>query len=38
VKIIEAVMAASRGEVGRVDDLPSSEAGEPDVAIKGSPA
>jgi carbon-monoxide dehydrogenase small subunit len=38
VKIIDAVMAASRGEVGHVDDLPSSQPGEPDVAIKGSPA
>ena len=38
VKIIDAVMAASRGEVGHVEDLPSPEAGEPDVAIKGSPA
>jgi len=31
-------MAASRDEVGTVEDLPSSEEGEPDVAIKGSPA
>jgi carbon-monoxide dehydrogenase small subunit len=38
VKIIDAVMAASRGEVGKVEDLPSSEEGEPEVAIKGSPA
>jgi aerobic-type carbon monoxide dehydrogenase small subunit (CoxS/CutS family) len=38
VKIVDAVMAASRGEVGKVEDLPSSEAGEPEVAIKGSPA
>ena len=38
VKIVDAVMAASRGEVGTVDDLPSPEKGEPDVAIKGSPA
>jgi aerobic carbon-monoxide dehydrogenase small subunit len=38
VKIVDAVMAASRGEIGTVDDLPSSEEGEPDVAIKGSPA
>jgi aerobic carbon-monoxide dehydrogenase small subunit len=38
VKIVDAVMAASRGEVGAVEDLPSAEEGEPDVAIKGSPA
>ena len=38
VKIVDAVIAASRGEVGRVDDLPSSEAGEPSVEIQGSPA
>jgi aerobic-type carbon monoxide dehydrogenase small subunit (CoxS/CutS family) len=38
VKIIDAVMAASRGEVGNVDDLPSPEAGEPEVKVKGSPA
>ena len=38
VKIIDAVMAASRGEVGKVEDLPTSEDGEPDIAIKGSPA
>ena len=38
VKIVDAVMAASRGEVGRVDDLPSSDEGEPDVLVKGSPA
>jgi aerobic-type carbon monoxide dehydrogenase small subunit (CoxS/CutS family) len=38
VKIVDAVMAASRGEVGTVEDLPSPEAGEPDVSIKGSPA
>jgi aerobic-type carbon monoxide dehydrogenase small subunit (CoxS/CutS family) len=38
VKIVDAVMAASRGEVGTVEDLPSPEQGEPDVAIKGSPA
>jgi aerobic carbon-monoxide dehydrogenase small subunit len=38
VKIVDAVIAASRGEVGRVDDLPTSEAGEPSVAIHGSPA
>ena len=38
VKIVDAVMAASRGEVGTLDDVPSSVEGEPDVAIKGSPA
>ena len=38
VKIVEAVVAASRGEVGRIDDLPASEQGEPHVAVKGSPA
>jgi carbon-monoxide dehydrogenase small subunit len=37
VKIVDAVMAASRGEVGKVDDMPVAE-GEPDVVIKGSPA
>jgi carbon-monoxide dehydrogenase small subunit len=38
VKIVDAVMAASRGEVGDVRDVPSPEEGEPDVTIKGSPA
>jgi carbon-monoxide dehydrogenase small subunit len=38
VKIVDAVVAASRGEVGPVHDLPQPEEGEPDVAIKGSPA
>jgi carbon-monoxide dehydrogenase small subunit len=38
VKIVDAVMAASRGDVGHVDDLPVSQDGEPDVAVKGSPA
>jgi carbon-monoxide dehydrogenase small subunit len=38
VKIVDAVMAASRGEVGEIDDVPVPESGEPDVAIKGSPA
>jgi aerobic-type carbon monoxide dehydrogenase small subunit (CoxS/CutS family) len=38
VKIVEAVLAASRGEVGTVDDLPSSTEGEPSVEIQGSPA
>src|SRR4030081_585529 len=35
VKSIDAEQAASRGEVGTVADLPTSEEGEPDVAIKG---
>ena len=38
VKIVDAVMAASRGEIGDVDDLPVSRAGEPEVQPKGSPA
>ncbi|MBV8259008.1 MAG: (2Fe-2S)-binding protein [Actinobacteria bacterium] len=38
VKIVDAVMAASRGEVGDVQDLPVSEAGEPSVEVHGSPA
>jgi carbon-monoxide dehydrogenase small subunit len=38
VKIVDAVMAASRGEVGTIEDVPSPQEGEPDVAIKGSPA
>lgn len=38
VKIIDAVMAASRGDVGHVDDVPAPQEGEPDVAVKGSPA
>ncbi len=38
VKIIDAVMAASRGEVGQVDDLPTPGEGEPDVVVTGSPA
>jgi hypothetical protein len=38
VKIVEAVVAASRGEVGAVDDFPSSTEGEPSVEIQGSPA
>jgi aerobic carbon-monoxide dehydrogenase small subunit len=37
VKIVDAVMAASRGDVDAVADVPSSE-GEPDVLVKGSPA
>jgi aerobic-type carbon monoxide dehydrogenase small subunit (CoxS/CutS family) len=38
VKIIDAVMAASRGEVDSVDDLPVPEPGHPEVLPKGSPA
>jgi len=38
VKIVDAVMAASRGDVDAVDDLPVPEEGEPEVAVKGSPA
>ena len=38
VKIVDAVMAASRGEVDPVADVPSAEEGEPDVLVKGSPA
>ena len=38
VKIIDAVVAASRGKAEPIADLPSSEEGEPDVLVKGSPA
>jgi carbon-monoxide dehydrogenase small subunit len=38
VKIVDAVMAASRGEVEAVSDLPTPGEGEPDVLVKGSPA
>jgi len=38
VKIIDAVVAASRGEVDQIEDLPVSVAGEPEVQPKGSPA
>jgi carbon-monoxide dehydrogenase small subunit len=38
VKIVDAVVAASRGDVEPVRDRPESTEGEPDVAIKGSPA
>jgi len=38
VKIVAAVIAASRGEVGTVEDLPEAREGEPDVVVKGSPA
>ncbi len=38
VKIVDAVMAASRGDVDAVGDVPSPAQGEPDVLVKGSPA
>jgi aerobic-type carbon monoxide dehydrogenase small subunit (CoxS/CutS family) len=37
VKIVDAVVAASRGDVDGLADVPSAE-GEPDVLVKGSPA
>jgi aerobic carbon-monoxide dehydrogenase small subunit len=38
VKIVDAVMAASRGDVEAVPDVPSPAEGEPEVLPKGSPA
>ena len=38
VKIVSAIVAASRGESGTVEDLPVSVAGQPEVEPKGSPA
>jgi aerobic-type carbon monoxide dehydrogenase small subunit (CoxS/CutS family) len=38
VKIVDAVVAASRGDVDAVADVPSPEEGEPDVLVNGSPA
>jgi len=38
VKIVDAVIAASRGEAEPVEDLPAAGEGEPEVAVKGSPA
>jgi aerobic-type carbon monoxide dehydrogenase small subunit (CoxS/CutS family) len=38
VKIVDAVMAASRGDIEPVEDVPSADEGEPDVLVKGSPA
>ena len=38
VKIVDAVLAASRGEVGETNGVPHPAAGEPQVAPKGSPA
>jgi aerobic carbon-monoxide dehydrogenase small subunit len=38
VKIIAAVLAASRGEIEPIEDLPVAVEGEPEVQPKGSPA
>ena len=38
VKIVDAVMAASRGEVEPVHDLPVADESEPEIMVKGSPA
>ena len=38
VKIVEAVVAASRGEVRPVEDVPEAGQQEPEVYVKGSPA
>jgi len=38
VKIVDAVVAASRGETGTVEDLAVPVAGQPEVEPKGSPA
>jgi aerobic-type carbon monoxide dehydrogenase small subunit (CoxS/CutS family) len=38
VKIVDAVVAASRGDLDAVAGVPSPEEGEPDVLVKGSPA
>jgi aerobic carbon-monoxide dehydrogenase small subunit len=38
VKSVDAVVAASRGDVDAVVDVPSPGEGEPDVLVKGSPA
>ncbi len=38
VKIVAAVVAAARGEVDDVDDLPAPVSGEPEIVPKGSPA
>ena len=38
VKIVDAVIAASRGEVDPVADVPSAAEGEPGMLVKGSPA
>jgi len=38
VKIVDAVLAASRGESVEVEDVPVATAGEPEVQPKGSPA
>jgi len=38
VKIVDAVLAASRGEATEIEDLPVAVPGEPEVQPKGSPA
>jgi len=38
IKIVDAVLAASRGQVDRIHDLPEAGEKEPDVLVKGSPA
>jgi aerobic carbon-monoxide dehydrogenase small subunit len=38
VKIVDAVVAASKGEQGMSDDLREPQQGEPEVMVKGSPA
>ena len=38
VKIVDAVMAASRGENGEAGAIPEPQEGEPEVMVKGSPA
>jgi aerobic-type carbon monoxide dehydrogenase small subunit (CoxS/CutS family) len=38
VKIVDAVVAASRGEIEPVHDVPEPGEGEPEVVVKGAPA
>jgi aerobic carbon-monoxide dehydrogenase small subunit len=38
VKIVDAVLAAGRGDVERIDAFPPPQAGEPEVRVEGSPA
>jgi aerobic-type carbon monoxide dehydrogenase small subunit (CoxS/CutS family) len=38
VKIVDAVLAASRGEVEPVEDVPQTGEGAPQVTVEGSPA
>jgi carbon-monoxide dehydrogenase small subunit len=38
VKIVDAVLAASRGEIEPVEDVPAPVKGEPEIVPKGSPA